>query len=176
MLAQQAGPVEAWERSMQTRRQDGPGPKSMAKEDGASTPPDLHSQNEHPQGMGRWRRCHGRGSGQLLSLCQSVPTRPQALGHQAENALRCVLSVPSLPHPLLPTPTQDPTGRREGRVGRKCWTLDPDKGQGWAEQVCFSGPTENGFTSCPAGRRLKLTLGVVVGLTEMNQILMRLSV
>lgn len=65
----------------------------------------------------------------------SVPTPPppRGLGTKLRMPDRYYgLSVH--PHPAA---IQDPTGRREGRVGRKCWALDPEKGWGWAERICF---------------------------------------
>lgn len=84
--------------------------------------------------MGRQGLCHGQGNGWPLSLFHKC-------AHAAPRGLGTKLRMPDRYYGLSvhphPTAIQDPTGRREGRVGRKCWALDPEKGRGWAERICF---------------------------------------
>lgn len=91
----------------------------------------------NPTGHGKAKTVPGTGQWQLLSLSQKCPhIAPRGLGTK----LRMPYAMVCLFHPYptpLPIPIQDSTGRRDGRVDRKYWALGPDKGQGWAESICF---------------------------------------
>lgn len=106
--------MEAWELSLQPRRQD-PAPHLWQRRVmRAHRQTFVHKLNTH-RARGGGDGAVDRAVGSCCPCVRSVPTRPQALGHQAENALCCVLSVPSLPHP---TPHSHPGPHREKRRER----------------------------------------------------------